>query len=341
MQAAARALLMWEKGPLRYRASRLRINKCLRIPIAPQVTVNLKRDSQGHATSFYRGVCLCGSVWTCPVCAAKISEARRRELESAVNFWKDQGGHLGLLTLTFPHIASDQLGVLLPRFTKALQKFIMWRSGREWANNIGLVHRVRATEFTRGPNGWHPHVHILLFLSKPLEGGNSEKLVKLWQKACVSSGLRLPSDLNGVDLRDGSYAAQYVGKWGVAQELTKANIKHGREGSWTPWDFLRHVLDTGDLGPARPFVEFACATKGTRQLCWSKGARTALQLGQEASDEDLADEEKTPEELVLSTLSLDDWRLVLSAPEGRSRLLDLAERQGEVGVKTFLFSLRN
>ena len=35
------------------------------------------------AKAFYGGLVVCGSVWLCPICAAKISERRRIELQKA------------------------------------------------------------------------------------------------------------------------------------------------------------------------------------------------------------------------------------------------------------------
>lgn len=37
-----------------------------------------------HGKAFYQGLMACGGVWTCPVCAAKVSERRRQELKEAI-----------------------------------------------------------------------------------------------------------------------------------------------------------------------------------------------------------------------------------------------------------------
>ena len=37
-----------------------------------------------HNKAFYQGLMSCGGIWTCPVCAAKISERRRQELKQAI-----------------------------------------------------------------------------------------------------------------------------------------------------------------------------------------------------------------------------------------------------------------
>jgi hypothetical protein len=300
-------------------------------------SINVVQRGAEDGSVFYRGLCLCGSVWACPVCSAKISEVRRQELDRAVIEWKKRDGHLGLLTLTFPHCFQDQLGEMLPKFTEALRYFST--SGtfhRIWSPSAGLVHRVRATEFTYGANGWHPHVHILLFLDKKLDTENTESLKRVWFKSCVKAGLKRPSDEHGVDLRDGTYASQYVGKWGITHELTKANSKKGRHGSQTPWDFLRAILDTGDYSKGLPFVHYVLATKGTRQLCWSKGARVDLGIANEQSDQEIVNDSIDELDQVLASLTLTEWRMVLSSKDGRTRLLQAAESSGKLGIAAFL-----
>lgn len=342
LQSIARWSLKSYIGPQKAKAHRMRVIKCLRTPIAPSVSV-VQRGGEGGVSS-YRGTCLCGSVWVCPVCSAKITEARREDLDEATETWKGRGGHLGLLSLTFPHCAHDELSQILPRFTKALQRFSMSRQFRRiWGPAVGLVHRVRATEFTVGPNGWHPHVHILLFLDKPLDsdgGSSSGSLIKAWQSACVRSGLRSPSEVYGVDLRDGSYAADYVGKWGISHELAKANVKRGRGDNRTPWDLLRSVLESGNITDALPFVHYALATKGTRQLCWSKGARADLGLAEEVSDEDLMTDNIDVSDVLLATLSHEVYRKLWRIPGAASKLLEMSENKGAAGVREYLSYLQ-
>ena len=59
-----------------------RTAKCLRIrAFDSDVQVWKSRE---HGTASYGGLQTCGSVWTCPVCAAKIAERRRVELLDAM-----------------------------------------------------------------------------------------------------------------------------------------------------------------------------------------------------------------------------------------------------------------
>lgn len=58
--------------------------------------------SKEHQTTHYTGLQTCGSVWACPVCASKIAERRRLEIQQAMAAHQEQGGAVNLLTLTAP-----------------------------------------------------------------------------------------------------------------------------------------------------------------------------------------------------------------------------------------------
>nr|MBK6000655.1 hypothetical protein [Acinetobacter baumannii] len=111
---------------------------------------------------------------------------------------------------------------------------------------------------------------------------------------------------HGLDLRDGTYADQYVSKWGIESELTKGHVKKGRNGGYTPFDLLQFSMynesvfekDCGKL-----FQEFAIAMKGSRQLVWSRGLKALLEL-EEKTDEELAEE---TEKDAISLRTIDDF----------------------------------
>src|SRR5690606_16651142 len=93
------------------------------------------------------------------------------------------------------------------------------------------------------------------------------------------------------DFQDGTYADQYVGKWGIEHEMTKGHVKKGRE-TFTPFDLLRlSELDKPIFEsklPSKLFQEFAIAFKGARQLMFSRGLKHAFSI-KEVSDDQIAD----------------------------------------------------
>jgi len=204
---------------------------------------------------------------------------------------------------------------------------------RRWTETIGLVGSVRALEVTYGLNGSHVHIHALLFCEgSGVCSPRSSDLVKAWQAACTAVGFPMPNE-HGVDVRNGNYAAHYVGKWGLDCELTKSHVKRGGDGGRTPWDLLQASLD-GDVEAGQLFVEYAIAFFGQRQLVWSTGLRKKLRLDEEKTDKQLA-EEATEKAEIIAEIPPDAWERVLRY-EAQAEVLAVAERHGAVGVNAFL-----
>ena len=267
----------------------------------------------------YGNLTTCGSVWHCPICAAKISELRRVELTQAVKNCKDKGGQVHLLTLTVPHYSHQKVKTVLAGLSAALQRLTNSRSFKSLSSRIGLFGRIRSLEVTYGENGWHPHFHLLLFTHRPFNIAYLQaELLDLWKVACVRSSLPEPNH-HGVKLDNGELAAQYVGKWGIEHEMTKGHIKKSREG-YSPFDLLRvqiggslsdRCLDDKPEKAAELFREYAKAFKGKRQLVWSKDLRNMLLSDlPELTDEEAADSVDADAEL-FALVPLSIWKIVL------------------------------
>ena len=97
--------------------------------------------------------------------------------------------------------------------------------------------------------------------------------------------------IHGVDVRNGTYAAKYVSKWGLEEEVTKGHLKKGLNGSLTPFDLLRGCSTNNHYKAL--FKEFADVFKGKQQLVWSKGLKELLGIKQ-VTDEELIEETEKP-----------------------------------------------
>lgn len=278
-----------------------------------QVWIGTSGASSGKA--FYKGLFVCGSLWTCPVCAAKISERRRLELSEALKNAKEQGLSVYLLTQTIRHGTGDSLSGGLAGIASAEKRLWTTRSGMAAKARLGVVGTIKTTEVTWGAaNGWHPHKHTLLFLKAPISPAVIHaELAPLWIDACVKSGLPSPSLDRGFTVQDGSFADKYVSKWGLESEMTKGHSKIAKNGGLTPFALLEDVLETGDDRPYWLFKEYAFAFKGKRQLVWSRGLRALLLPEiEEATDAELAESEDLDVvALFFSSLSLLEWKAVL------------------------------
>ena len=268
-----------------------RVCNCLKKRIDKTKNRSVKYN-ESRKKAHYANVQRCGSVWSCPVCAAQITEKRRLELQAATERWKTvHSGSMLLLTLTNAHNASHSLQMLKSGQKKAMAYFFGDREGKRLFALLGRQHHITNYEVTHGDNGWHPHHHILLFVDAALSPAATQSirdaLAKHWINCCAKAGLPLPNMTHGLDLKDGSYADQYVGKWGLEHEMTKGHVKKGKQGGLTPFDLLRLSFDDSKYG--KLFQEFALAFKGSRQLMWSRGLKALLLIADQA-DEDLAQE---------------------------------------------------
>ena len=296
-----------------------------------------------HHGCHYGNLMVCGSVWACPPCASRVSERRREEIEQAVErHIEETGGKVFMITLTFPHGAEDNLKKMLKRLRKALTRFKGSRRMGKLKRFLEVVGTIRALEVTWGAlNGWHPHVHEIWLLGpefneEDLEG-LQEELLLLWQRACKRSGFSQPDAYHGVDITVGDDLAGYIAKWGMGAELTKANIKQGKEGRYTPWDLLRWYDETGEEQAAELFREYVQAFHNARQLVWSRGLKARYGIGK-CTDEELAKAQEE-EAVIVIRIPMEDWYRVCW-DRGRATVLTLAENGGAPAVWEYLESLR-
>lgn len=305
-----------------------RTAKCMRWRAPNQDVAVHKSRTNGRA--FYGGLQVCASVWACPVCASKISERRRVELVGAIEAAKRLGLQVYLLTLTVPHGLGDDVREVLDGVLLAWRKTTTSRAGQALRKACGIRGTIRALEVTHGANGFHPHLHVLLFLDAPVSPADVQaRFTPLWQTACVKAGLPMPSSRHGCVVHDGANAAAYATKWGLESEMVKGHIKSGKAGGLTPFDFLREVLGRapGAKRSAALFRVYAEAFKGRRQLYWSNGLRKLLELGKEASDEEVAASQEDSAD-VLAEVTEDQWRGIMAA-KAEADVLTFAEQHPE------------
>ena len=297
------------------------VRNCLRARISKQKGVTLFYNIEREQANF-GNLQRCYSVWNCPICSMTITEGRRSELKQGLSNWTEAGGHAYLATFTNSHHRGDGLDGLLIGQKKAFKK--IWEKTKVVAmlKCLGYKGRIVATEVTWGEdNGWHPHYHMILFFDHEINHQGLQTFLALqWQDACIKAGLKAPDLIHGVDIRNGTYAAEYVSKWGLEEEVTKGHLKKGLNGSLTPFDLLRGCSTNNHYKTL--FKEFADVFKGKQQLVWSKGLKELLGV-KKVTDEELVDD--TDETSIeIRELSHKIWDLVLRY-EKRAHVLELVE----------------
>lgn len=302
-----------------------RTSKCMRWRVPAKSLKVMK--SQEHNRAFYAGLQVCGSVWVCPVCAAKIAERRRAELVTVTEKAKAEGLGVYLVTLTVPHGLGDDLGEMLEKMRLAYARLSGDRVAKDLKKSISLVGTIRAWEVTDGPNGFHPHFHVLWFSErKPLPSTLQQFISPIWQHACEAYGLPRPSDAHGCRVDEGREAAAYVAKWGIEDEMTKGHVKRSKSPTGASmWDLLRNVQADGCKRSAARFRVFAEAFHKKKQLVWSHGLRARFGITKELSDLEEATRE-VDQAFSLAELDQEQWRAIL-ATKSEADILDVAEKR--------------
>jgi hypothetical protein len=294
---------------------------CGRTVMDPDSGVILARTAEGNAVVL--GLLKCGKLWLCPVCSATIRHGRPQEITRAVVAWIAMGGTAHLVTFTARHAATDKLATLMDaiqgtrkdeakgikRQPGAYQRLI---TGGTWAgrpergldgirDRVGYIGMIRATEITVGQiNGWHPHIHAIVFLGGELAGTRADKRItgvfspsasavsefeghfrSVWTSHLAKLDPEFkPSDRHGVDFKrletvqDAQDLGQYIAKIqdgdkavSPANELARGDLKSGRNGNMAPFQLLGRL---GDLMGGVPDDE--ADGHGDQQWCHAKWA---------------------------------------------------------------------
>ena len=315
-----------------------RVARCLHLVVPSASGVKVMYSDQAKS-AHYKGLTVCGSIWTCPVCASKISERRRLEIKPALEAWP--GGSI-MASYTLQHTLDDTLdgvkGLLYDSYKKLMSGWAWQEIKKRW----GIVGLISSSEVTWGPMfGWHPHKHALILTKDKLSDNElkqSEIEISARFRGLLAKNGRYGHPDFSVKFRAGNTfeTSQYVSKWGLDYELTKSNVKKARLGNFSPFE-LAQWAGNGDLQPVRLFQEYFKAYKGSKQLSYSNGLRSLLRLDQEKSDYDLAVEEDQ-KAIKLAELSRYAWAIVCKK-HLRGDLLNVASSGSYELLTEFLNSI--
>lgn len=314
-----------------------RVADCGRRRIAAQVEVVRRPfvDPEGQLgyRAHYRGILRCGSGWECPVCGCQIRAERSRQVEQAVEVWGLD--RVAMMSNTVRHGLGHDLRTVRRGETLAYSRFTRGEPWKRFKARYGVRHTIRALEVTHGRNGWHPHLHVQLFLDRPL---SEEELAsaKAWLgerwARCVARELgaeHVPDAVHGVDLRP-SRRGDYGFK--IALEMADHGTKRARRGYRTPWqiaaDYAAHGTDTD----ACLWRNYCAGMRGAKMHEWSKGLREAVGVASEKAEQEIVDGEQMPEDEPVAVLEPSAWLLISSA--GTAAVLAILEAAENAGTAT-------
>ena len=322
------------------------VRKCGRVRIAPSVGLRVAGGVAG-----YSGLHTCGSVWACPVCASKVLARRSIEIAEMVEAQEASGGRLAMLTLTMRHKRGDSLTELWDNLAYAWHAVTGTKTWRNEKDRNGLLGWTKVVEVTQGRNGWHAHLHVLLYL----EESPSNQALDAWQgaifarwsRALQRRGERAPL-LNSQDLHlihgKAEPLAGYFAKAAdtgseMGAEMTHSAGKVARSvyGTETPWRLLDGAISDGDAEALGKWHEWERASRGRRQIAHSKGLRELLGLTEEvATDEEIAAEEVGTVEDETLVFDPEGWTRMVAESWLIPAVLTLAETEGLAAVRGLL-----
>lgn len=260
----------------------------------------------------------CKSVWACPQCSAALQRQRSDLVSRSLSVWRSAcpDSDVLMLTLTIPHYRRDVLADLIGQthglrlgLLGAFNRLQTSKTWRELRRSGFLRHSVRAIEVTTGRAGWHPHLHLLLYVDwSKLPGGSSPYVLisqgrgrspasyaplkqnpsradlivflrglisYLWRRVCTSAGLVAPHFVHGTHLTACTdEIAGYVAKWGAPSEISSSHAKTAAPGNYSISDLQGHVSMRGPVRSDRVIyarlAEYYRTMPGRRQLSFSR-----------------------------------------------------------------------
>jgi hypothetical protein len=291
-----------------------------------------KRERAG-----FRSLASCGLLWLCPVCSSTIRQERAAEVKATLTWHRAKHENATdlarLLTLTVAHNWGADLATLRGGVADAWRRMVRGAPWERFSARVGLIGFVRALEATHGQHGWHPHLHILLFVANAaLIDEDREWLSERW-RACVVREIgpaAEPSTEHGCALTGCDEDGAYLQKLGL--EVVGTGDKRAASGNRSPWEIL------ADLDVAHPsesdgalWLEWVHGMRGARQLTWSRGLKACAGIEERTEAQCLEAEERGPGRIVCE-LSAEEWDAIRDIPDLPARVLAAAETGGAPAV---------
>jgi hypothetical protein len=282
--------------------------------------------SEDAIRAYYAGLQTCGSVYSCPICAVKITQARQQEIEELLE--KTAGKYHYLITLTMPHYLGESCQTIKTKFKAARRRLKNWGEVKghyefkpytRTLKHYLIDGTVTTIDVTYGQNGWHVHSHELIITDKEIKDLKEFRAIVFanWTKALLYSGVEIKKPLAfwkravKIDALHGDHTSimtTYLTKvansekWGISAEMTQGQIKKAENKNLTPFGMLHTINDEKDHTKradlyrkyAPLFYEYCKSFKGDQMIYFSKGLKAKYGMAV-IDDKDLVNTESVIE----------------------------------------------
>jgi hypothetical protein len=293
-----------------------RVYACGHEPVKGDVRIrSIAHDGPEEKSAIF-GARRCGAAWQCPTCA------RKQQMQDAIilhatniGFRSIEKSHaVYMLTLTVAHNDGNDLEDTRRKLAEAYRLVHAGRQIQEARSKtytrkrrgrgafavirqgFDLAQTLRRVEVTQGANGWHPHLHALIFLRHDLSPRRLRALrwwySLRWRAACTKAGLKPPTNANTVMTKakkDGEYLAK-MGVLELAGDFNKQGrcthcrqkvttewkrnrrtcVKCGREVNRSPWQILADYTAHKTHRDRRLWLAYYDGIAGARRLTWGR-----------------------------------------------------------------------
>ena len=279
-----------------------------------KVTIKVK-----NGTAYAAGLCVCGSIWLCPVCSAKIRARRADEIARGVAKHIVGGGSAWMVTFTVRHAKGHALADLLDALNDAFRRLGNGKAAQKEKARVGKVGTINSREITYGKNGWHPHLHVIVLFDGSPDLVELGKLMVRWRNLWMDWSKRhgFPADeKHGVKwdmVTTAEGAGEYIAKAQdsgkhIGNEVARGDLKRGKLGSLTPFELIEYLQKTGDAAVVDLWREYEKATKHKAAISWSRGLKALLSV-EDTTDEQLAAADVDGEDV--AELPEASWKLIV------------------------------
>lgn len=265
-----------------------RTRKCLAIRFDKTRDIELYlNDNPNESEASIQNLQTCRSICSCPVCAHRMMLEHAQDIKKALIYAENNGLLPFMLTLTAQHHKTAKLAEFKDNFKSSWR---MFNSGRQWVefkDTYGIQHTISAREVTRQrvtDNGWHYHMHVLLFVDKK-SLMDAEAISNLqtqfeyrWIHCLNANGLKGIPEI-ACDVRAGSHVGEYyLTKLGLT-ESARGELDYELTGSANKGATIWDILDSaawGDVESEYQYLEYVAAMTGENWITFSHGLRDLI-----------------------------------------------------------------